>query len=245
MRYGEKQSNIRSIALGHHYMGTSHYAAGDFAGAIKSYQKAIEVSVDPMVTHTAKSLLGLSYLAQGNPEDARPICEDVVRFSDEFGYEYTGTAAQGALGCVFLAKGDLGRGVRILEDGFEILYNTNRRSGYAIGNCVVGNIYLKLFQREGPKSLSFLAKNIGFLLKNIAFASRKAEYHFTKALEVGREIGGKGVMGQAHLGLGLLHKVNGRNEKAKKHILQAIDLFEECKAQGHLERAKETLTALN
>jgi class 3 adenylate cyclase/tetratricopeptide (TPR) repeat protein len=245
LRYGDKQSNIRSIALGYNYMGMSHYASGDFAHAVKSYKRAIEVSVDPMVTHNAKAMLGVSYLSQGNLDDARPIFEDVVRFSDEFGYEFTGTPAQGGLGCVFLAKGDLSRGIRIVEEALAVWHHTNRRFGFAIGSCVVGNIYLKLLQREGPKSLSFLAKNIGFLLRNILSASRKAEYHFTEALEVGREIGGKGVMGQAHLGLGLLHKANGRNEKAKEHILQAIELFKECDAGGYLERAREALSALN
>ncbi|MGB6379620.1 MAG: hypothetical protein WBG51_00480, partial [Syntrophobacteria bacterium] len=135
--------------------------------------------------------------------------------------------------------------IRIMEETLRVFHDTNRRIGVARGNCMLGNFYLKLVQREGPKSLPFLARNIGFLIKNILFIGRKAEHHFNKALEVSREIGAKGVMGQACLGLGLLDKANGRNEKARKHISQAIELFEECKAEGYLERARETLEALN
>jgi class 3 adenylate cyclase len=245
LRYGEKQSNIRAMAMGYTYMAMSHSAAGNFALAVKSYKRAIDTSVDPMVTHSAKVMLGLSYLSQGNLDEARHVLNDVIRFSDEFGYEFIGTVGQGALGCVFLAKGDLSRGIRIMEEALRVFHDTNRRVGVAQGNCMLGNFYLKLVQREGPKSLPFLARNIGFLIKNILFIGRKAEHHFNKALEVSREIGAKGVMGQACLGLGLLDKANGRNEKARKHISQAIELFEECKAEGYLERARETLEALN
>jgi len=40
-----------------------------------------------------------------------------------------------------------------------------------------------------------MARNIGFLAKNLPFASKKAEDHFNKSIEVAREIGGKSILG--------------------------------------------------
>jgi hypothetical protein len=53
-------------------------------------------------------------------------------------------------------------------------------------------------------SFSLLYKNIGFLVKNILFVSKKAEYHFNKAIEVSKNIGAIGYLGQAYLGLASL-----------------------------------------
>jgi len=40
-----------------------------------------------------------------------------------------------------------------------------------------------------------MAKNIGGLVKNVPLASKKAEEHFYRAIEVAKEIGAKGTMG--------------------------------------------------
>ena len=68
----------------------------------------------------------------------------------------------------------------------------------------------------GPKpSLSIMAKNIGFLVKNVPFATKKAEEHFNKAIELLKEIGAKGFLGRVYLSLGLLYKASKRSEQAK------------------------------
>ncbi|GAI10282.1 unnamed protein product [marine sediment metagenome] len=80
-------------------------------------------------------------------------------------------------------------------------------------------MYFQLVEGEGPISLSTVAKNIGFLIKNVPFASKKAEAHFKKAIEVAKEIGAKGVLGQAYLDLGLLHRAKGRTDQARNYRL--------------------------
>jgi tetratricopeptide (TPR) repeat protein len=93
-------------------------------------------------------------------------------------------------------------------------------------------------------SLSTLAKNLGFFIKNIPFAGKKAESHFKKAIDVAKEIGAKGILAQAHLDLGLLHKAKGRSDRARDCISKAIELFEQCEAEVYLKQAKEALDFL-
>jgi len=82
-------------------------------------------------------------------------------------------------------------------------------------------------------------------LKNVPSAGKKAEDHFNKAIEVAKEIGAKGTLGQAYLGLGLLHKAKGRRDQAKEFISEAVDLFEQCEAEVHLKQANEALASLD
>ena len=64
------------------------------------------------------------------------------------------------------------------------------------------------------------------------------------AVEIASEIGARSVLGQAHLGLGLLHRAKGRKEKARESIYEAIEIFEEIGATGFLKQAREAMAAL-
>lgn len=76
-----------------------------------------------------------------------------------------------------------------------------------------------------------MLKNLGFPVKTVPFATRRAEGHFTKAIEVAHEIGAKGTQAPAHLDLGNLHKAKKRNGQAREHLTEAVKLFEQCEAE--------------
>ncbi len=76
------------------------------------------------------------------------------------------------------------------------------------------------------------------------FASKRAEYHFNNAIETAREIGATGVLCQAYLDLGLLHKAKKRKDQARECITKAIELFEQCEADVYLKQANEALESL-
>jgi hypothetical protein len=61
---------------------------------------------------------------------------------------------------------------------------------------------------------------------------------------VAKEIGAKGTMGMAYLDLGLLHKMKGKTEQAKKCLSEAIQIFEETEAEVFLKQAKGTVASL-
>ena len=109
---------------------------------------------------------------------------------------------------------------------------------------MLGRVYLHMAQRSGPKSLSALARNIGFVVRNVPFASKKAEHHFNKSIEVAKEIGAKGVLGQSYLCLGDLYTAKGRTEQARECLSEAIRLFEQCEARLYLKHANEALASL-
>jgi tetratricopeptide (TPR) repeat protein len=72
----------------------------------------------------------------------------------------------------------------------------------------------------------------------------EAEDHFSKAIEVTKEIGAKGLQGFASLNLGLLHQAKKRAEQARKWMTEAVQLFKQCEAETSLKQAKEALASL-
>ncbi len=242
--YGQKQSDIRMTTMGHMFVGWGRFVAGDLPSAIECFHRSIQVSIDPMFSYLVKLLLGYSYLANDQFQEAEDTLEEVMSFVENVGFDLIGTAARGFQGLVLVIKGNLNKGISMAEEVKTASLETGNKYRYALFNYMLGKVYLQIFQRKGPKSLSFLVKNFGFLVKNVPVASKKAEEYFTTAIEVAKEIGAKGVLGQAYLDLGFLHKTKGKKDKAMECILTAVRLFERCEAEVYLKQAKEALAEL-
>lgn len=244
LEYARERSDTRYTAWYHNATACGNFFDGDFLLAIENFQKAIQLSLDPIWSLRAKFLLGLSYLTEGQHSEATTAFEEVIRYDEELGVEIWGTSAQVLMGLSLIAKGNLGEGVRVTEKGLRVLLENGSKYRYATSQFMLGSVYLQVAERSGPKSVAFFAKNIRFLVKNIPFAGRKAEHHFNEAILMAKEIGAKGVLGQSYMALGLLHKTKRKEDKARQFFAEAVGAFEQCGAKTHLKRAKEALASL-
>jgi class 3 adenylate cyclase/tetratricopeptide (TPR) repeat protein len=244
LEYGQSKSDVRSTVFGHLFVGMGHFAGGDFPSAIQSLQRAIQASVDPIFSNSARFMLGMSYISNGQVQEAEKTLQEVIWYSEHFGAEFLGTLAQGIMGVVSIARGELGHGVRITEDALRVFRENENKYRYATTEYFLGRVYSQIAQGAGPKRFSTIARNFRFLMRNLPVAGKKAQDHFTKAIAVAREIGAKGVLGQACLDLGVLYQAKGRTEQAEKCVSEALLLFEECEAEAYLKRATEALRSL-
>jgi class 3 adenylate cyclase/tetratricopeptide (TPR) repeat protein len=242
--YGEKRSNIRGMVLGNCMIGCSHFMTGDFISAIEYYKISVQLSADPYYMHWPLMLLCFSYVSNGQFQEAEDGITEVLTYSQNFGAEIIGTPAQSILGIVFVSKGQLNRGIKILEDGQRSYMEKGRRWCYALSEYILGSIYLQMFKGGGPRSFSLLCKNMAFLVRNMPIAGKKAEAHLNRAILAAREIGARGTLGISYLNLGLLHKAKRRNDLAKKCLADAIQVLETCMPDGYLKQAKEALRSL-
>jgi tetratricopeptide (TPR) repeat protein len=138
----------------------------------------------------------------------------------------------------------MSRGLTMIEKERDQSEECGVKNYIIIAEFILGRIYKQIAEGAGPLSPATVAKNIGFLLKNVPFAAKKAESHFQKAIKLAQEIGAKSLLGQTTLELGLLHKIKGRTDEARKCISDAVRLFEECEADGFLKQAREELASL-
>jgi class 3 adenylate cyclase/tetratricopeptide (TPR) repeat protein len=243
--YGQKWSVARNISMGYILCGSSRYFSGDEASAIDYFRKAIQVSLEPNFTCMAKCWLGSSYVAVGKFQEAEKLLDEVMKFTKEFPHESIEMAAQVFNGVIAIIKGDLNKGISIVVRVIQTCLEKGMRFRYAQYNHALGKVYLQIVQGGGgKKDLSFLAKNIGFLITTVPLVHKKAEKHFNIAMNVAKEIGAKGILAQAYLDMGRLRQTKSKTDEARKYISDAIQLFEECEADGYLKQAKEVLATL-
>ena len=87
-------------------------------------------------------------------------------------------------------------------------------------------------------------KNLFFCIKNLPFANHKATEYFTKYIAAAKEIGAKGILGQAYLNWGLLVQAQGRSDEARQCFHEALGYFEKCQADGYLKQTHDALNSL-
>ncbi len=242
---GQRLFNVACVAHGYLVLVWGHIAAGDFPAAIECAREAIrDVALEPLSALSIKVLLGYAYVGSEQYREADDVLQEIMKFNETYGYEKIGTVAQGFYSVVTIVKGNLRKGIELMEDVREALLKNDSKYRIIHSYYLLGRVYLKLSQGGGKVDLSFIGKNIGFLIRNVPFASKRAEEHFQKAIETAKEIGAKGMLGQCYLDLGQLYKVKKKNDQAKKYITDAIQLFEECEADVFLKQAREALAAL-
>jgi class 3 adenylate cyclase/tetratricopeptide (TPR) repeat protein len=244
VEFGQRHSNVRSMVMGHVFIGMSHAVSGDASAATSCFEEAIRVSADPWYSQFPVMSLCYVSIAHGEYQGLQEKLERIHSFSEEHGVEYLGTPAKVLLGAVLVAQGQLGRGMKILEKGAETWQRTGSRLRYAYARLIMGRVYALMVQGTGPRKMSTLLRNAGFLIKNAPFADRKAQGYLNEAIVIAGEIGATDTAGRAKLALGLLHQSKGRNKEARECLAGAIEVFEKCGADGYLRKAREALESL-
>ena len=243
LEYGEKNANSRSKVFGHWMKSFGHWAAGDMKSSQKGSEKALEVALDPFYSQFPKATLGIAYFFGDQLREAEDILKSGLNFSENHGVGEISAICQYFLAPILIAKGQMQQGIKLMEKAQKELISNQRRVHYAVSEYILGEIYSQI--ATGPKpSLSIMSKNIGFLVKNVPFATKKAEEHYNKVIEIFKEIGMKGFLGQVNLSLGLLYKATKKTDQAKQCLLEATEIFRECETDGWLIQANEVLNSL-
>ena len=242
LEFARTRANIRSLVLGHFFIGCSHIIAGDFPSAIVCLKDAIKSSADPWFSQFPRLLLGFSFLSSGRNRDAEEAVEKIFDYSLRFGTDLIKTPARILEGVLKVTGGDMGKGLRILESAQQEHLRNERRYVYATAEDVIGRIYLQMV--EGVQFKFSVLKNLGFLIRNIPSAGRNAEKHFKNAIRISEQIGALGTLGNAYFNLGLLYKAKGLRNQAGECLSKAIGCFERCEAEAYLKGARETLQSI-
>jgi tetratricopeptide (TPR) repeat protein len=194
---------------------------------------------------SAKTYLGLGYILNNQIDPAEAPLEEAVSFTLQNDFVWAGMPAQLFLGTVKIAKGNINKGFKMIDEAHQSFVREERKYYIALTEYILGKIYSQIVDGSGSISPLSIAKNIGFLVKNAPFADKKADAHFNKAIEIAIEIGAKSISGPAYLDWGLLHKAKKRKTQARVCISKSIEIFEECEAEIYLKQAKEALDLLD
>ena len=239
VEYGHKNANSRSIVNGYISIGHGHMNAGDYSTALESYRKAYQNAKDPFYFQWPKFFMGMCYSLENRFEEAEEPLKEVLAYSDEFGCEALGTAAQVFLAVLLISRGELARGLKELKRLAASAGNNGRFWAKSVIEHIQGSIYLRLLQRESSLGLWGLIRNAGFLIKTMPQAAQKAEMHFNRSVSIASRIGSTNIVGQASLDLGRLYQLKKEKERSRECIKEAIRIFQDIGASAHLQNAKD------
>jgi class 3 adenylate cyclase/tetratricopeptide (TPR) repeat protein len=243
--YGKIHSNLRSTAVGNIVNGYGYYAKGDFVQATAFCHKAIECLDDPLFSEWAKVLLCMIYLINEHFEDAEAIIKETIPKCQSLGFGLIETSAQVFQGAVLVAKGQISRGLKVLERVRRIFKDEERLFSLYITEATLAEIYFRIAMRTQTLGFRQILNNLGFIVKDLPFAKSRAEAYLKKSIQVGREVQSQGFLhGQALLNMGLLLQVKGKKDTAKEYFNEALEIFQRCSSMIYLKRCQEALDSV-
>ena len=244
LEYGKQFSNSRSNVMGHFAMSLGYSVAGDFEACINSSRQAIAVSKDPFYSMFPGITMLIANVLHGQFENALECAQELTAFFEKYKVGNLLAHVNIVRGAALVASGQMDQGIKIIHEERKTAIENQRNTALAISEYILGVIYSQI--ATGPKpNLSTMTKNVGFLMKNVPFASKKAEEHFKKCIELTEEISAHGYQGLSYLELGRLNQARKKTVIARQFIARAIEILEECRAEQYLQKAKEVLISLN
>jgi tetratricopeptide (TPR) repeat protein len=189
--------------------------------------------------------MGLAYAFKGDCKQVVEVGNELINYGRNQSDPRSIANGYLILGWGDIIAGDIEPAVENCQKAIQIakeptfVYDARIILGYAF---VMNEQFEKA--EENLCELVQLVENFGFLIRNVPFATKKAAYHFSKAIKIANEIGAKSMLGQAHFNLGLLFKTKKETERAKEHISEAIKIFEICQADVYLKNANKAMASL-
>ena len=244
VQYGVSQSDSRSKVMGYCCLGWSQLIEGDLDEATSLFKKAVQQSLDPWYSVFPKLALCYGYISFGKIEQAERLIQEIDDFSTKRGAELVGNPAHFFRGVLYITRGHVSKGMRILKQQLHRWKKTGNQLRYV--SC--GQIYASICARLARRVLSidFLKPIYGFalLIKGAPFSFASASRLFETYIEAALEIDAKGLLGKAYLDWGLLHQARGRMQQAEHCYLASLAFFRQCQAEGSVTKAQKALESL-
>ncbi len=218
--YGQRHSNIRCMVMAHFMISFNFIITGDLPKAIEAAKKAVQTAQDPLYCMYSRFLLGISYILNGQFNEADEVLQQTFYNSRRLGCELIGTPVQAFIGLISIIKGQFDKGLDMMEDALALEIKSKRKYWYATIANSLGQVYLQL---------------IG---NNVESAAEKAEEYFNTALKVAEDINANGVLAQIYLNLSRFHQAMGDSDRSQDYFSRAVQIFEEGNCAGYLDQLK-------
>jgi tetratricopeptide (TPR) repeat protein len=211
--------------------------SGNIPQAIETFRQAIQTSADPWYSQFPKLALCLAAINNGQVEEALPLLDQMIAFSDSNGTEFVGEPARffKALAAVFEGRAD--EGIESMEGLLKKWEADGSRLRVVICGFALANAYSQLQakasqRRDAP------------VMPSESLWAEKAIQQFKTVADEAADIGAAALHGRALFGLGDVLASLGRQEEAKQAIARSIELLETIHADGHLMQARKLLETI-
>ncbi len=237
IKFGNRHSNVRSLVAGHCCYGWSNLITGDIDRATESFKEAVQISADPWYAQFPKLALCYGSISNGIIEDALPLLDQLIKFSDDNGAEFVGEPAYFFKGLTAILNGQVDKGLETME----ALLNKWQAAGFRLRTLTCGYVMARVYSQliEGAMQTADIPDSLH--MKNL---SAKSIQWFQTCITEAADMGATAMEGKALLGLGRTFALLGQPDQAKEVLSQSIDLLDRASATVLLKNARDLLASL-
>ena len=237
VKFGKRHGNVRSLVSGHCCLGWKDLVLGDIEHATRCFRTAVDFSADPWYSQFPKLALCYGSISHGKIEEALPLLDQLITFSDDNGAEFVGDPARFFKGLTDIINGRVAKGLEIMESLLASWQAAGARLRVLTCGHVMARVYALLFQgamqtTENPDS------------PHVRSMAEKCIQWFQSCISEARDMGARAMEGQAMLGLGSAYDTLGDAGQAKNSIAKSIEILQQVKASHHLAEARNLMAAL-
>jgi tetratricopeptide (TPR) repeat protein len=237
IKFGHRHGNVRSLVSGYCCHGWKALITGDIPHAVDSFEQAFQSSADPWYSQFPKLALCYGVISNGQFEEALPLLDQLIDFSDHNGAEFVGEPARFFKGLTDILNGQAAKGLETMELMLSQWKAAGSRLRILACGFVMARIYSKLYADAKRASKEPDAPQMD------AWA-QKAIHWFETSIDEASDMGAVAIHGQALSGLAYVLALQGHKDQARASLVHSIELLEQIDATDNLKQARNQLAAL-
>jgi class 3 adenylate cyclase/tetratricopeptide (TPR) repeat protein len=237
LKFGRRHGNVRSLVSGYCCQGWKELVTGEIRSATESFKKAVRISSDPWYSLFPKLALSYGAISNGQIDEALPLLDQMIAFSDENGAEFIGEPARFFKSLTEISSGRAAEGLTAMES----LLDKWKAEGSLVRVMTCGFIMARTYAHLVESALQEKASSANGGIDQIA---GKAIHWFHDCIAQAAQMGATATQGQALLNLGRTLALLGRRDQAREALNQSIVLLEQVEAGAYLSQAREQLAPL-
>jgi class 3 adenylate cyclase/tetratricopeptide (TPR) repeat protein len=237
IKFGNRHGNVRSLVSGHCTLGWKDLVIGDIESATACFRSAVAISADPWYSQFPKLALCYGAISNNKIEEALPLLDQLITFSNDNGAEFVGDPARFFKGLTTILSGQVAKGLGTMETLLAQWQVDGCRLRCLTCGYVMARVYLLLFQGAMQSSGATETSHMRPM-------ADKCIQWFTTTISEARAMGAQTMEGQALLGLGNALSVLGDRDQARDKLNQSIDILSNANAAHLLQQAKTLIKAL-
>ena len=237
IKFGKRHSNVRSLVSGHTCLGWKDLIAGDIESATERFREAVQISADPWYSQFPKLALCYGAISNGKIEEALPLLDQLIRFSDDNGAEFVGEPARFFKGLTDILNGQVASGLETMETLLHNWQAAGCRLRCLTCGYVMARVYALLFENAIQTAGRLDSPHVSGL-------AEKAIQKFQTCISQADAMGAQSIKGQCLLGIGQTYAALGKTSLATEALSSSITILEQIKATHHLNQARTILKSI-
>jgi len=244
MQVGRRLDDPRSTGLGLCVLALIAFVSDAYAEALEYSEQSIALAVTPFERETALNIKGCVLILLRRTDEGLAVLEAFRRRCFADGDLYSLTTSDAILGVAKVIQGDIGEGIRLLEEAISKRESEGYRAAADWYRLFLGEVYLQITERNEKLPFTNLLRNFPILLWAMGTASRRIRTLMTHVMANPRFHPDGHVTGRAQMILGLLYKAKNKPAPATQHLTKARRILSQFEQTPMLARVDAALAEL-